>query len=88
MNRRLRTLSPLLLAPFLFTGCAAMTSSAPESWVKADRATKDAIAPEYLEYVDKDDALDQAGKDRRHRTVQTWETRLAEHEQTLAKPAQ
>lgn len=82
----MKKLSLALLVPLLFTGCAALTSSAPESWVRADRATYSAVAPEYLEYVDKDDALEQAGKDRRHRTVQTWEARLAEHEQTLAKP--
>lgn len=84
MNRRL-CLIPFV---FVFSGCAALTSSAPESWVRADRATHDAIAPEYVEYVDKDATLDQAGKDRRHRTVQTWETRISEHEATLAKPAQ
>lgn len=77
----------LLLIPF-FTGCAALTSSAPESWVRADRATHDAIAPEYSAYVDADASLDQPGKDRRHRTLTTWEKRLAEHEATLAQKPQ
>lgn len=86
MTRRLRMLC--LLPLFAFAGCAALTSSAPESWVRADKATHDAIAPEYVEYVDKDASLDQAGKDRRHRTLQTWQDRITEHEQTLAKPAQ
>jgi PBP1b-binding outer membrane lipoprotein LpoB len=83
-----RYLIPLVL-PLLFTGCAALTSSAPESWVRADRATFNAVSSEYISYVDADTTLDQDAKDRRHRTVETWRVRLDEHEKSLAqKPAQ
>jgi hypothetical protein len=46
-------------------------------YVKADRLTYDAIAPEYLRYVDADPGLTQEQKDRRHRTVDTWNLRIA-----------
>jgi len=44
----------------------------------ADRATYRAVAPEYLEYVRKDPALDQDQKDRRERTVILWAARIDE----------
>lgn len=77
----------LLIVP-LFTGCAALTTSAPESWVRSDRQTFDAIAPYHREYIKNDATLSDDQKTRNLRTVDTWETRLKEHEASLAKPAQ
>jgi len=48
---------------------------------KADRATYQAITPEYLHYVDSDDNLNQAAKARRHRTVETWDARIRAKEE-------
>lgn len=87
VTKTMKTLLPLMLLLPLFAGCAALTSSAPESWVRADRATHDAVAPEYLRYVDNDPAKTQEQKDSRHLTVETWDRRLTEHETSLAKPA-
>ena len=43
---------------------------------QADRATYDAIAPEYLGYVDADPALTPEQKARRVQTVRSWEAKL------------
>lgn len=43
---------------------------------EADQANYEAIAPEYLAYVNADPALDEPQKERRRRTVQDWATRL------------
>jgi hypothetical protein len=48
-----------------------------KDYVKADKATFDAIAPEYLRYIDLDTTLDKEQKDRRHRTVDSWNLRIA-----------
>lgn len=52
-------------------------------YLEADRATYDAVAPEYRIYVQEDQALDQAQEDRRQRTLAAWEARIkaAEAEQ-------
>lgn len=47
----------------------------------ADRATYDAIAPEYAAYVDADPTLDTARKQRRLRTLDAWRVRLEAAEQ-------
>jgi hypothetical protein len=74
------------LIPLLFlslAGCPALTASVPDAWVKADRARKNAVAPEYLQYVDADANLDEQQKQRRHNTIDAWEMDLAQHEQSL-----
>ncbi len=65
----------LVLSVALFSGCTI----AP-SYVKADRATYNAIAPEYRAYVDADPKLDQSEKTRRRGTLQSWDARLSEEE--------
>ena len=42
----------------------------------ADRATYDAVAPEYAAYVANDATLSDEQRARRDRTVQTWRLRL------------
>jgi hypothetical protein len=68
------------LAAALIFAAAGCASQVPADWVAADRATKQAIAPEYEAYVDADATLTAEQKQRRHNTVATWESRLAEHE--------
>lgn len=56
-------------------GCSVLQVPAA-SYVAADRATYDAVAPEYAAYVDADDALDQAERARRARTLAAWDARI------------
>lgn len=51
--------------------------------IEADRATYEAIAPEYREYVKTDESLDAEEKARRYRTLDTWEMRIRAAEDTL-----
>lgn len=46
------------------------------AYIAADRATYDAVAPEYRTYVDSDSTLTPEQRDRRHRTLDTWDIRL------------
>jgi hypothetical protein len=62
----------LILPAFLLLGGCQIGSS----YVAADRATYEAIAPEYTGYLAADPKLDDSQKDRRRRTVQTWERRI------------
>lgn len=55
--------------------CAILSScqAGPDpTFVAASRATHDAVAPEYLRYVDADQALTKEQRDRRHATVARW----------------
>lgn len=76
----------ILILPLFLTGCAALTSSAPESWVRADRQTFDAVAPYHRDYIKNDATLNEDQKATNLRTVDAWETRLIEHEKSLAQP--
>lgn len=65
---------PLLL---LLSAC-----SVNKTYVVADRATFDAVAKEYLTYVEADVALDDSQKQRRRETIRSWEARVgAEQEE-------
>lgn len=69
--------SGLLLAFCLFLpGCA----SPAELYVQADRATFEAVVPEYRAYYAEDPELTTEQKERRDRTVQAWEDRIEEGE--------
>ena len=70
-RRTLKILAVAAIAAVLCS-CGSMT----DSYIAADKATYDAVAPEYLDYVRDDQSLDQAGKDRRRRTIETWEKRI------------
>lgn len=66
--------------------CALLAScgSAPQILdVAADRATYDAVAPDFLRYVDADAALTAEQKQLRHDTVATWDLRLRKREAAL-----
>lgn len=60
-------------------------ASVPELYVDADRATFDAVAPEYTRYIESDADLDDGQKDRRLRTLDTWERRIQAAEEGLEK---
>jgi len=53
------------------TGCVVQ-----KDYVAADKATFDAIGPEYRAYVESDPKLDQDQKARRLRTLESWKIRL------------
>ncbi len=59
-----------LLLPIL-SGCRGV----PEAWQEADRATYQAIAPEYLRYIGADPALSEDARQLRRVTVETWRIR-------------
>lgn len=58
------------------SGCAAPD----RAFVRAERATYQAIAPEYTSYVDADERLSIEQKARRLRTVQTWDLSIRQQE--------
>ena len=63
-------------------GCAAPDGS----FVRSERATYEAIAPEYAGYVRADPLLGPEQKARRLRTVRTWDLSLRQHEQPSTEP--
>jgi hypothetical protein len=66
-----------LLLLLLVAGCCVLPSctGVADAYVKADRVTYDAIAPESLVYVAADPKLTAPEKERRGRTVETWRIR-------------
>lgn len=58
------------------SGCAAPDAA----FVRAERATYDAVAPEYAGYVSADPGLTADQKARRQRTLQTWDLSLRQQE--------
>lgn len=62
----------IAIAVLALCGCATLN----QDYVKADKLTFDAIAPEYLQFVDANPNFDKEQRDRRHRTVETWKLRL------------
>jgi hypothetical protein len=50
------------------------------SYIAADRATYEAVAPEYAGYVDADPTLSDVQKQRRHRTADSWLLRIRQAE--------
>ena len=73
----------LLLALLLLSpsgGCQALRNTVGQTpaaaYVAADRATFEAVAPEYATYVASDARLDEEERARRERTVQTWRIRI------------
>ncbi len=77
MTRTLRPSLPYLFlaSALLFQGC-----SLQKAYVKADRQTYEAIAPEYLRYVRADKSLSDAQKRRREAKVRSWDARTSEGE--------
>ena len=76
MNAALPFAPILLFLPLSqCTGCAALPQP-PADYVAADRATYEAVAPEYAAYVEADERLDAEQKARRARTVAAWDARV------------
>jgi hypothetical protein len=70
----LRILAGLLLLLGLIGVCGGCSATGP--YVEADRATFNAVAPEYEAYVSADPGLTPDQKARRSRTVQAWRLRI------------
>lgn len=56
------------------------------AFVRSERATFNAIAPEYAAYVAADPALNGDQRDRRMRTLRTWDLSLRQQENQEARP--
>lgn len=67
----------LALCLLLLPSCAA---GPDPTFVAASRATHDAVAPEYLRYVDADPALTTEQRTRRHATIDRWNEAIASRE--------
>lgn len=70
----------LLLALAATLVLAAPGCGTQAAYVAADRATWEAVAPEYRAYVEADPRLDDAQRARRRTTLETWARRIAEAE--------
>lgn len=80
--RAIGTLLVLLLC------VAALTSCTPvQSYVAADRATYEAIAPAHARYVAQDAALSPEQKQDRRDLLDTWRKRLEAAEGPATRPA-
>jgi len=70
---------PLLF--FALACCAIAPACAIDpTFVAAARASQDAMAPEYLGYVEADGKLDKAQRERRRRTVARWDEAIRARE--------
>jgi len=81
---RAASLLLLILPLAMLGGCAALDQPTP-TWLAADRATYDAIVPDYRDYVAADRELDEIRRERRLRTVDTWRIRLEDAERRAAR---
>ena len=71
----LQAITPFVLAYaciVLLSGCNAI----PDAWIKADRATFDAVAGEYQGYVEADTLMTPMGKKLRKATIYSWQRRI------------
>jgi hypothetical protein len=77
MNKfsKIRVLGSIVCLSFL-AGC-----DVAKQYIEADRATYEAVAPEYSEYVKNDPNLNDNSKQLRLNTLTTWESRLIAAEQ-------
>ncbi|QDP57175.1 MAG: hypothetical protein Unbinned7015contig1001_12 [Prokaryotic dsDNA virus sp.] len=64
----------VIAACALLSGCEGI--SVADAYVKADKATYDAIVPEYRAYVEADEDLDEPSKKSRLRLLSTWKLRI------------
>lgn len=78
MMRRWKSVASLLGLAVVCCSCAGPA----EAYVQADRATYEAIAPEYRAYVEADEDLDEAQVQRRIDLLSTWEARIRAAEET------
>lgn len=68
----------------MLPGCALFQSGPSEAYIRADRITHDAIAPEYRAYVEADPTLDEGQKEARRLNVESWGLRLETAEEGIA----
>lgn len=76
---RNRGLLSVLLALCLLLLPSCMAGPDP-TFVAASRATHDAVAPEYLRYVDADQALTTEQRNRRHASIDRWHEAITSRE--------
>ena len=69
-----------LVSACVVLALSSMSCTPLESYVQADRATFDVIAPAYLMYVQMDAGLDAEQRARRERLVDSWLIRLVQAE--------
>lgn len=60
----------------LITISSVSCATVPQTYLEADRATFEAIAPEYHNYVEQDATLTPAQKINRQQTIQSWRNRI------------
>ena len=65
----------LFLILSIVSGCSSLSNSEFKAYVDADRATYEAVSPEYLEMIEKSDMPD-ASKKARKNTIETWNIRI------------
>lgn len=75
MTTKMRMGAALLVA-ILLSGC----ESPRNTWVRADRATFDALAPAHRRYVEADESLDDQQKQARYDMLRSWELRIETEE--------
>ena len=61
-----------LLITFGIAGCSTVSNT----YLSADRATYQAVGPEYLNYVRSDSSLSESQKQIRIGTVESWQKRI------------
>lgn len=77
--KALRT-SVFSIVLLMAAGCCSTTDLIRKEYTAADRATYEAVAPTYLNYVKGDASLNKDEKKRRERTITTWRLRLEQAE--------
>lgn len=71
----------LFLLLFIFLMLTPSCAAGPDpTFVAASRATHDAVAPEYLRYVDADPALTTEQRNRRHASIDRWHEAITSRE--------
>jgi hypothetical protein len=64
----------------LAISCSGCATTLDGAFARADRATYDAVAPEYAAYVAGDPKLTAEQRERRHRTVELWRLRVEDEQ--------
>lgn len=73
----------LLSLALAVSGCGTTGEIIRKDYVDADRATYEAVAPAYLNYVQADQSIDSDERARRERTIRTWRLRLEQAEKPV-----
>lgn len=61
----------------------ARAASTPESWVRADRATFEVVAPDYTMYIEMDPSLPPLEKKAKIEMLRSWSVRIRAAEKTV-----